>query len=67
MCAEPKDGSSTRVPLGFSGVTSSVGDHIAHFHRGRGQMFNVLGPYIAEGIRSGDRCLLHCSGGGGRR
>lgn len=45
-----------KVPLGFGGFTASIGDHIAHFYRGKEQMFSVLGPYIAEGIRRGDRC-----------
>lgn len=58
MCAQPKVGDSTRVPLGFGDITASVGDHIAHFYRGSNQRFNVLGPYIAEGIRRGDKCVL---------
>ena len=49
---------SETVPLGFGGVTASVGDHIAHFYRGSSQMFNVLGPYVAEGIRRGDKCVV---------
>ncbi len=46
------------VPLGFGGVFASVGDHIAHFYRGSSQMFNVLDPYVAEGIRRGDKCVV---------
>ena len=58
MCAQTKDGNDIRIPLGFGDVTSSVGDHIAHFYRGASQMFNVLGPYVAEGIRRGDKCVV---------
>ncbi|MFQ5751411.1 MAG: MEDS domain-containing protein [bacterium] len=58
MCARPNGGDDRRVPLGFGGITAAIGDHIAHFYRGSNQMFNVLGPYIAEGIRRGDKCVL---------
>ncbi len=61
MCIQTKDDVSTKVALGFGDVTATIGDHIAHFYRTRDQKFDVLGPYIAEGIRGGDRCLLHCS------
>lgn len=46
------------VPLGLGNVTVEVGDHIAHFYRGEEEMFGVLGPYAAEGIRRGDRCAV---------
>ena len=46
------------VPLGFGDVTASVGDHIGHFYRGSDQMFSVLGPYVAEGLRRGDKCVI---------
>ena len=58
MCPQPIEGNGTSVPLGFGGVTASVGDHIAHFYRGASQMFSVLGPYVAEGIRHGDKCVV---------
>ncbi len=61
MSTQSNSDKSTKVGLGFGGVTASIGDHIAHFYRTGEQKFDVLGPYIAEGIRSGDRCLLHCS------
>ena len=61
MCAQPKMGNGMKVSLGFGGVTTTIGAHIAHFYRTREQKFDVLGPYVAEGILSGDRCLLHCS------
>ena len=46
------------IPLGFAGATASVGDHIAHFYRGEAEMFGVVGPYFAEGIRRGDKCAF---------
>lgn len=49
---------SDDVPLGFGGVSASVGDHIAHFYRGASQRFSVLGPYIETGLRHGDRCVF---------
>lgn len=48
----------TGIPLGFGGATASVGDHIAHFYRGEAEMFGVVGPYFAEGIRRGDKCAF---------
>lgn len=50
MSARSNGGASTKVPLGFGGLTASIGDHIAHFYRGTDQKFDVLGPCIAEGI-----------------
>jgi hypothetical protein len=50
--------SSDDIPLGFGGVSASVGDHIAHFYRGASQRFSVLGPYIETGLRRGDRCVF---------
>jgi hypothetical protein len=49
---------TTDIPLGFGDVTGSVGDHIAHFFRDEDQRFAVLGPYVATGLRRGDRCVL---------
>lgn len=50
--------SPTAVPLGFGGVSAFVGDHIAHFYKGRDQRFNVLGPYVASGLKQKDRCAV---------
>lgn len=60
MCAQTES-DSPRVPLGFGGITASIGDHIAHFYRGSNQRFNVLGPYVAEGLRNGDKCVVIAS------
>lgn len=46
------------VPLGFGEVTATVGDHIAHFFRGESQRFSVLGPYVEQGLRRGERCVF---------
>ena len=51
-------GSRKTIPLGFGGTTASVGDHICHFYRGEAERFGVLGPYVAEGIRRGDKVLV---------
>lgn len=45
------------VPLGFGGMTVSGGGRIAHFYRTREEMLAVLGPYVAQGMRRGDRCV----------
>ena len=57
--SEARDG--TDIPLGFGGGSVSIGDHIGHFYRGEGEMFTVLGAYIAEGIRRGENCAVMCS------
>lgn len=54
-------GSGKSIPLGFGGVMASIGDHICHFYRGEAETLGILGPYVAEGIRWGDRCGVVCS------
>jgi hypothetical protein len=56
----PSQSDRTAIPLGFGEVIAEAGDHIAHFYRGESEMLTVLGPYIAEGIRRRDRCLVLC-------
>lgn len=51
----------TAIPLGLGEVTAEAGDHIAHFYRGESEMMTVLGPYVAEGIRRRDKCLVICN------
>lgn len=58
MNDRPNRDKTVKVPLGIGGLTASIGDHIAHFYRGKEERFEVLGPYIAEGIRRGDRCVF---------
>jgi len=55
--AESRDDARS-VPLGVGGVSAQTGDHIAHFYRGQAERFSVLGPYIHEGLRQGDRCVF---------
>ncbi|MFQ6026505.1 MAG: MEDS domain-containing protein [Dehalococcoidia bacterium] len=61
MTTQHETDNAAEISLGFGDAVATIGDHIAHFYRTRDQKFEVLGPYIAHGIRSGDRCLLHCS------
>lgn len=51
-------GSRKSIPLGFGSTTALVGDHICHFYQGEAERFGVLGPYVAEGIRRGDKVLV---------
>ncbi len=46
------------IPFGLKDVTVQAGDHIANFYRGDAEMLSVLGPYIAEGLRRGERCAV---------
>lgn len=47
-----------KIPLGFGGISVAIGDHIGHFYRGFHQRFSVLGPYVAEGLRRRDKCVV---------
>ncbi|MFQ6114669.1 MAG: MEDS domain-containing protein [bacterium] len=58
MSARPGKSGRTSVPLGFGNITACIGDHIAHFYRGTNQMLSVLGPYVAEGIRRGEKSVV---------
>ncbi len=51
-------GNASMIPFGLSDVTVEAGDHIANFYRGEAEMLSVLGPYVAEGIRRGERCAV---------
>lgn len=46
------------VPLGFGDLAVTIGDHIAHFYQSKEEMFAVFTPYIVEGIRRGDTCVV---------
>ena len=52
-----EQGHRDTVDCGF-GCTAAVGDHIGHFYRGAEQRFSVLGPYVVEGIRREDKCVV---------
>ena len=51
-------GNASMIPFGLDDLAVQAGDHIAHFYRGDAEMFGVLGPYVAEGIRGGERCAV---------
>ena len=55
------DADSPRIPLGFGGVTASIGDHIAHSYRDPEDRLNVVGTNMAEGLRRGHKCVLSTS------
>ncbi len=61
MHIEQTGNEGKRVSLGFGNINVSVGDHIAHFYRNTEERLNVLGPYMIEGLRQGERCLLFSS------
>ena len=46
------------VPLGLADAVVDVGAHIAHFYRGEAEMFTVVGPYLAAGLRAGEKCAF---------
>lgn len=48
---------STSMTMGLPGVTLTPGDHICAFYRGSAQRDDVLVPYLAEGLRAGDKCI----------
>ncbi|MFQ5865757.1 MAG: MEDS domain-containing protein [bacterium] len=58
MSDGPQKGDRKNVPLGFGNITAFIGDHIAHFYRGTKEMLSVLGPYVAEGMRRGEKCVV---------
>lgn len=45
------------VQLGLPGLTLSVGDHVCAFYRGGAERDQILGSYLAAGLRSGDKCV----------
>lgn len=63
----PDRAAAVKIPLGFGRISATVGDHIAHFYKGFRQRFGVLGPYVAEGLRRGDRCVVICTPEMGRQ
>jgi hypothetical protein len=45
------------VNLGFSGIEVPLGAHICAFYQGRAGLDEVMIPYLAEGLRGGEKCL----------
>lgn len=39
------------------GLPATAGDHICAFYRGRAQRDEILMPFLAEGVRAGDKCM----------
>ena len=46
-----------KVPLGLLGLTVPRGTHICAFYRGAQGRDEIVVPFLAEGIRSQDKCL----------
>ena len=45
------------VPLGLGGVEAPMGSHICAFFHGRSGRDELLVPFLAAGIHSGEKCL----------
>src|SRR5438270_12245712 len=45
------------VNLGFGGIEGPLGDHIRAFYQGRAGRDEVMIPYLAEGMRGGEKCI----------
>ncbi|MCG8608019.1 MEDS domain-containing protein [bacterium] len=58
MSAVQKGDSGERVALGFGDISVAIGDHIAHFYRGIDERLTVLGPYMEQGLKTGDKCVF---------
>jgi len=45
------------IPLGFGGLTASIGDHIGHFYQTREEWLDLLIPFLKTGLEEGDKCV----------
>jgi hypothetical protein len=45
------------VPFGIPGLSLVSGDHVCAFYRGCGERDEILLPYLAEGLRAGEKCI----------
>src|SRR5882672_4976396 len=45
------------VNLGFGGIEVPLGAHICVFYQGRAGRDEVMIPYLAEGMRRGEKCI----------
>lgn len=43
--------------FGLPGVALREGDHLCGFYRGEAERDAILRPYLAEGLRAGDKCF----------
>ena len=47
----------TTVPFGIPGLSLLPGDHVCAFYRGRRARDEILLPFLAEGLRAGEKCM----------
>lgn len=47
----------TLVPFGIPGLSLVPGDHVCAFYRGRRARDEILLPFLAEGLRAGEKCI----------
>jgi len=45
------------VPFGIPGLSLLPGDHVCAFYRGGSERDEMLLPYLAEGLRAGEKCI----------
>lgn len=45
-------------PFGIEGVDLRAGDHLCALHDGPSERDEILVPYVREGLRSGDKCMV---------
>jgi len=45
------------VPFGIPGLSLLPGDHVCAFYRGSPERDEMLLPYLAEGLRAGEKCI----------
>ena len=45
-------------PFGIEGVELHAGDHLCALHDGPFERDEILVPYVREGLRSGDKCMV---------
>ncbi len=55
----------SKVSLGFSGLSASVGDHIGHFYLSPSEWKDFLVPFLEAGLQEGDKCVYVMSPGPG--
>ena len=45
------------VPFGIPGLSLTPGDHVCAFYRGAVERDEMVLPYLAEGLRAGEKCI----------
>lgn len=51
------DGPSVSVDMGFADLEVEPGAHVGHFYQTDAERRDLLRPFLAEGVRSGQRCV----------